>query len=105
MFQPTFPSALPSPACYHNAQVDEYSRLSAAGDLQQQQQGQQQRQLARSYELGPGCVLGSTDFYLARPHGTRAVCRSPVARVLRISRTGGAGRWALLGAARGRQCD
>lgn len=42
--------------------------------------------LARSYELGPGCVVGTTDFYLARPHGTRAVCRSSVARVLRFSR-------------------
>lgn len=47
------------------------------------------RLLARSYELGPGCVVGSTDFYLARPHGTRAVCRSAVARALRVSRAGG----------------
>ena len=44
---------------------------------------------ARSYECGPGCVVGSTDFYLARPHGTRAVCRSSVARVLRVTRSGG----------------
>ena len=43
--------------------------------------------LARSYELGPGCVAGSTDFYLARPHLTQAVCSSPLARVLRLSRT------------------
>lgn len=42
--------------------------------------------LARSYELGPGCVVGSTDFYLGRPHGTRAVCRSAMARCLRVTR-------------------
>lgn len=30
--------------------------------------------------------VGTTDFYLSRPHGTRAVCRSSVARVLRFSR-------------------
>lgn len=46
------------------------------------------RVLARSYDCGPGCVAGSTDFYLARPHGTRAVCRSAVARVLRVPRSG-----------------
>lgn len=40
----------------------------------------------RSFELGPGCVAGSTDFYLARPHGTRAVCASVACRVLRLSR-------------------
>ncbi|KAL4426414.1 hypothetical protein ABPG77_004708 [Micractinium sp. CCAP 211/92] len=49
--------------------------------------GAGRRVLARSYECGPGCVVGSTDFYLARPHGTRAVCRSAVARVLRVSRS------------------
>ena len=53
------------------------------------------RVLARSYELGPGCVAGSTDFYLSRPHSTRAVCRSAVARVLRVSRAGApASAWA-----------
>jgi MFS superfamily sulfate permease-like transporter/CRP-like cAMP-binding protein len=41
----------------------------------------------RSFELGPGCVIGSTDFYLARPHGTRAVCASVACRVLRLSRS------------------
>ena len=41
----------------------------------------------RSFELGPGCVAGSTDFYLARPHGTRAVCASVACRILRLSRT------------------
>lgn len=44
--------------------------------------------LARSFELGPGCVVGSTDFYLARPHATRALCRSPTALVLRVTRSG-----------------
>jgi CRP-like cAMP-binding protein len=41
----------------------------------------------RSFELGPGCVIGSTDFYLARPHGTRAVCASISCRILRLSRS------------------
>lgn len=54
-------------------------------------EGAGRRVLARSYECGPGCVVGSTDFYLARPHGTRAVCRSAVSRVLRVSRSGEAG--------------
>lgn len=40
----------------------------------------------RSFELGPGCVGGSTDFYLARPHSTHAVCASVACRVLRISK-------------------
>lgn len=40
----------------------------------------------RSFELGPGCVGGSTDFFLARQHRTQAVCSSPVARVLCLSR-------------------
>eukprot|EP00887_Chlorella_sp_A99_P005390 scaffold1.g5390.t1 len=40
----------------------------------------------QSFELGPGCVAGSTDFYLARPHGTRAVCTSAGTRLLRVSR-------------------
>lgn len=40
----------------------------------------------RSFELGPGCVAGSTDFYLARPHGTRAVCASGACRMLWLSR-------------------
>lgn len=42
----------------------------------------------RSFELGPGCVAGSTDFFLARPHGSQAVCSSPVARVLALTRQG-----------------
>lgn len=70
--------------------------------------GAGRRVLARSYECGPGCVVGSTDFYLARPHGTRAVCRSAVARVLRVSRSGAPGpgcRWPGLRAARsGQSC-
>ena len=41
----------------------------------------------RSFELGPGCVAGSTDFYLARPHSTMAVCASVASRVLRLSRS------------------
>ncbi|KAL4859503.1 putative vacuolar membrane protein [Chlorella vulgaris] len=49
--------------------------------------GSGRRVLSRSFELGPGCVVGSTDFYLSRPHGTRAVCRSAVARVLRLTRS------------------
>lgn len=48
--------------------------------------GGQRRLRVRSFELGPGCVAGSTDFYLARPHGTRAVCASVACRVLRLSR-------------------
>ncbi|KAI8107618.1 hypothetical protein M9435_002646 [Picochlorum sp. BPE23] len=40
----------------------------------------------RSFELGPGCVGGSTDFHLARPHSTHAVCASIACRVLRISK-------------------
>jgi len=42
----------------------------------------------RSFELGPGCVIGSTDFYLARPHGTRAACASVISRIIRLSRSG-----------------
>jgi len=45
-----------------------------------------QHDRVRSFELGPGCVAGSTDFYLARPHRTRAVCASVACRVLRVSR-------------------
>lgn len=41
----------------------------------------------RSFELGPGCVIGSTDFYLARAHVTRAVCASVACRILRLSRS------------------
>jgi len=41
----------------------------------------------RSFVLGPGCVIGSTDFYLARPHGTRAACASVACRILRLSRS------------------
>jgi SulP family sulfate permease len=40
----------------------------------------------RSFELGPGCVAGTTDFYLARPHGTQAVCATHACRVLWLSR-------------------
>ncbi len=40
----------------------------------------------RSFELGPGCIAGSTDFYLARPHATRAFCISGSCVVLGLSR-------------------
>ena len=40
----------------------------------------------RSFELGPGCVGGSTDFFLARPHSTHAICASVACRVLRFSK-------------------
>jgi CRP-like cAMP-binding protein len=43
-------------------------------------------ELVRSFELGPGCVLGATDFYLGRAHRTIAACASPEARVLELSR-------------------
>jgi SulP family sulfate permease len=43
-------------------------------------------ELVRSFELGPGCVLGATDFYLGRAHRTVAACASPEARVLELSR-------------------
>lgn len=45
-----------------------------------------QKKLIRSFELGPGCIGGSTDFYLARLHSTHAVCASVACRVLRISK-------------------
>jgi hypothetical protein len=87
-------------------QVDEFVRVgeegggggrSAAGPLSGggspsflllDRSGSGRRVLARSFELGPGCVAGSTAFYLARPHATRALCRSPSARVLRVTRSG-----------------
>ena len=40
----------------------------------------------RSFELGPGCVSGATDFVLGRPHGTRALCCSPSCQLLCLSR-------------------
>lgn len=88
----TYPASLRPRLC----QVDEFVHAAACGSSDGasaasavsllERHGSVSRVLARSYELGPGCVVGSTDFYLARPHGSRAVCRSPVARVLRFSR-------------------
>ena len=66
--------------------MDEYTKAPSAGVSTSAGGAAGGSVLTRSYELGPGCVLGSTDFYLARPHATRAVCRSPVSRVLRVSR-------------------
>lgn len=43
---------------------------------------------ARTFELGPGCLGGSTDFFLGRPHSTQAYCSSTTCRVLVVSRTG-----------------
>lgn len=40
----------------------------------------------RSFELGPGCVAGSADFYLNRPHRTQAVCASRSCQYLCLSR-------------------
>ena len=83
------PSLQRRPRQQEQAQV--LSTASAAS-LPERSGGGGRRLLARSYELGPGCVVGSTDFYLARPHGTRAVCRSAVARALCVSRAGRHGR-------------
>lgn len=42
----------------------------------------------RTFELGPGCLGGSTDFFLGRPHSTQAYCSSTTCRVLVVSNTG-----------------
>lgn len=42
----------------------------------------------RTFELGPGCLGGSTDFFLGRPHSTQAYCSSTSCRVLVVSNTG-----------------
>ena len=44
------------------------------------------RRYVRSFELAQGCVAGASDFFLARNHATCAVCISPKATVLRLSR-------------------
>ena len=40
----------------------------------------------RSFEMGPGCVVGCTDFYLTRPHRTEAAAASAQCRVLCVTR-------------------
>ena len=41
----------------------------------------------RSFELGPGSVCGSTDFFLARDHSTNAMCASTTCRIFSVSRS------------------
>lgn len=42
----------------------------------------------RTFELGPGCLGGSTDFFLGRSHSTQAYCSSTTCRVLVVSKSG-----------------
>ena len=44
------------------------------------------RPVARVMELGPGCLVGPHDFYLARASGLNARCRSPTCRVMALPR-------------------
>ncbi len=39
----------------------------------------------RVQEFGPGCIVGAVDFYLQRPRAARALCVSPVLRVMCLS--------------------
>ena len=49
---------------------------------------QGQWKLLRSYELGAGCLAGTTDFFLGGVHATRCRCVSGSARVMRLDRQG-----------------
>lgn len=65
--------------------VDQLSQKTTNG-REERTDSHANRLKVRSFELGPGCVAGSADFYLNRPHRTQAVCASRSCQYLLLSR-------------------
>lgn len=86
---PVMPPPMNNTSPFFEGTLDSYKEwemyLQEAA-MEQRRMNRRKRVRVRSFELGPGCVAGSTSFYLARPQGTRAVCASVACRILRLNR-------------------